>query len=375
MHLIQDRTVTFEKITIVLMLTLFFIFLRFSNAHAASFCFTNDSKGDTLKYTLNASEVTSSTTPGSVVGTLTYSGAYFSCPVFSQSGLNDWRLYITSNAPATGSKNTICTTNIKGIGIEYYDKFGRSFACNSNLLIAIFYKNDTKARNINPGQLMARLIRLSGELDSNGPQTLKLNAYLNHSVENSSLTNWGYISNAGSDIINTTNYVPLIYFPLSQNSQPLVRMDIKRKLPGTRQDMVSTSNLDMCLYDGNNSNSSSIKLVLSDEGNPSPNRTQGLFSIYRQGSDRNLIENRIDYSVSVLNPTNNSRQYLNNGESIIWNNTNNRSKLRQVVLPNIPGISFCVPAPLTFDTGNYNTSEKNAGHYLGVLTVVYTPNT
>lgn len=355
--------------------TFFFLLLPLSNTYAANFCAVIYGDSNTLKYTVNANEVSSSTAPGSVVGTLTYSDAYFDCPGFSQSGINVWRLSILPNAPVAENKNTVCTTNIKGIGIEYYNQIGTPIACNSIYQITAFTRTSTN-RKLNAGQLMARLIRLSGELDSNGTHSLILNASLNQSFDNSASTSWGSISNAGSDIINVSNYTPLIYFPSSQNNQPVVHLDIKRKLPGTKQNSVSsTSNLDMCLYDGNNSSSSSIKLIFRDEGNTPSDRGEGLFSIYRQGADRNLVENRIDYSVSVINPTNNSRQKLNNGEGIFWSNTNDRRILRQVALPNIPGISLCVPAPLTFDTGNFNISEKNAGQYLGILTVLYTPNT
>ncbi|WP_314725829.1 CfaE/CblD family pilus tip adhesin [Serratia liquefaciens] len=54
---------------------------------------------------------------------------------------------------------------------------------------------------------------------------------------------------------------------------------------------------------------------------------------------------------------------------------NARNIQRQVVLPGVPGISQCVPAPQTPTTPAFIIANKTAGHFTGRLRVIYTPTT
>ncbi len=166
-----------------------------------------------------------------------------------------------------------------------------------------------------------------------------------------------------------------IFFPSSPASSPVVNLNLNAAGSSAMSTVSGQNSIDMCLYDGSNSSSNRISLLLQDEGAPSPGRPGGQFSVYRDGADKTSPANRIDYAVSVLNPTTGAIQTVQNGNEIIWTNTNARNILRRVSLPGVPGTSLCVPAPLTLTTPPFRLSDKSSGHYSGKLRIVYTPTT
>lgn len=167
-----------------------------------------------------------------------------------------------------------------------------------------------------------------------------------------------------------------IYFPRFNTASPVVNLNLNNR-PGTGNNLTASgsSSLDMCLYDGSNSSSRQISLIFSDEGSPASNRTAGRFSVYRRGADKSQEANRLDYEVTVINPVTGASQQVSNGTEIVWQNTNQRNIQRQVVLPGVPGVSLCVPAPITLRTPSFSLSNKNAGFYTGQLKIIYTPTT
>ncbi|WP_417878289.1 CfaE/CblD family pilus tip adhesin [Vibrio sp.] len=167
-----------------------------------------------------------------------------------------------------------------------------------------------------------------------------------------------------------------IYFPRFNTASPVVNLNLNNR-PGTGNNLTASgsSSLDMCLYDGSNSTSRQISLIFSDEGSPASNRAAGQFSVYRRGADKSQEANRLDYEVTVINPVTGASQKVSNGTEIVWQNTNQRNIQRQVVLPGVPGVSLCVPAPITLRTPSFSLSNKNAGFYTGQLKIIYTPTT
>jgi hypothetical protein len=167
----------------------------------------------------------------------------------------------------------------------------------------------------------------------------------------------------------------LIYFPAFPNATPQVNLNLNNR-PGAQNTTASgTTSLDMCLYDGSNSSSNRISLLFQDEGASASGRPAGQFSVYRQGADKNQASNRLDYQVSVINPTTGAVQNVSNGSEIIWTNTNRRNIQRQVVLPGVQGVALCVPAPITLTTPTFRLADKTAGRYTGRLRIIYTPTT
>lgn len=167
-----------------------------------------------------------------------------------------------------------------------------------------------------------------------------------------------------------------IYFPAFPYSAPRVDLNLNNR-PGTSKNATAsgTASLDMCLYDGSNSSSNRVNMLFSDEGASATGRAAGLFSVYRTGADKTQAANRIDYQVSVINPTTGVAQEIKNATEISWSNTNQRNIQRQVVLPGVPGVSLCVPAPIQLITPAFNLADKAAGYYTGKLTIIYTPST
>lgn len=166
-----------------------------------------------------------------------------------------------------------------------------------------------------------------------------------------------------------------IYFPAFSTATPQVSLNLNNR-PGAKNITASgTTSLDMCLYDGSTPSSNRISLLFQDEGASASERPAGQFSVYRQGADKNQAANRLDYQVSVINPTTGAEQRVSNGSEIIWSNTDRRNIQRQVVLPGVPGVALCLPAPITLTTPAFRLADKTAGRYTGTLRIIYTPTT
>ena len=187
-----------------------------------------------------------------------------------------------------------------------------------------------------------------------------------------------YLNTWASNIVLTVTDLnnQQVYFPAFPYSTPRVDLNLNNR-PGTSKNTAAsgTASLDMCLYDGSNSSSNRVNMLFSDEGAGATGRAAGLFSVYRTGADKTQAANRIDYQVSVINPTTGAAQAISNGTEITWTNTNQRNIQRQVVLPGVPGVSLCVPAPIRLITPAFNLADKAAGRYTGKLTIIYTPST
>ncbi|MGL5385857.1 MAG: CfaE/CblD family pilus tip adhesin [Enterobacterales bacterium] len=177
--------------------------------------------------------------------------------------------------------------------------------------------------------------------------------------------------------LNVTDYGnQQVYLPAFPTSAPVINLNLKTR-PGTSssQSVSGSTSLDMCLYDGNNSASNRISLLLQDEGAAAEGRLAGQFSIYRRGGDKAKVRDRLDYQVSVINPTTGAMQNLANGTEVVWSDTNRRNIQRQVILPGISTPSLCVPAPLTLTTPTFALADKTSGDYTGTLRIIYTPTT
>ena len=174
----------------------------------------------------------------------------------------------------------------------------------------------------------------------------------------------------------TDNGNQQIYLPAFPTSAPVINLNLNtRPGAGSRKSVSGSTNLDMCLYDGNNSASNRISLLLQDEGGTATGRPDGQFSIYRKGGDQSKASDRLDYQISVINPTTGAVQDIFNGKEIIWSDTNRRNIQRPVVLPGGGAPALCVPAPLTLTTPAFSMADKTAGDYTGKLRIIYTPTT
>ncbi|EFN6914834.1 pilus assembly protein CblD [Escherichia coli O10] len=165
-----------------------------------------------------------------------------------------------------------------------------------------------------------------------------------------------------------------IFFPEFAHATPRVQLDLHPtgSVNGSNyaQDLTT---LDMCLYDGFNGNAISYEIQLKDEGRPAAGRRDGDFSIYRQGGTSTDASERIDYRVKMYNPETGGQIDVRNNENMVWNSINLK-RVRPVVLPGIRYAVMCVPTPLTLAVEKFSVMDKQAGYYMGKLSVVFTPS-
>ncbi|MBF7954465.1 CfaE/CblD family pilus tip adhesin [Rahnella victoriana] len=198
---------------------------------------------------------------------------------------------------------------------------------------------------------------------------MSLMQWISQSGPSNKLADW----NAHITLNVTDNNNQQIYLPEFGNAAPLVSLNM-RPLPGTGNNKVSvtgTANIDVCLYDGYNANSSTFMLTLDDDFTGQSNRSGINFSIVRQGGDANNERDRMDYTINMLNPDTNTLQTVSRARQMNLTKIQ-QARIRQVHLPGIPEPVICVPAPLELSTGYLAVSSKNAGYYRGTLKLNFT---
>lgn len=363
-------TVNFKSLCVKLKVFVFSAVIALSllnNAYAISGKDCQTSSGDdrySLSYNLHVyGKITKNTPPGTVFGQISAIGTAFTCPLRSWR----WDLQLAPRSISVDGRQDVCKTNINGIGIQYLNVDGNGIRCDHwNDILEV--PNNTKSGFLNNGKVLARLMRISGPLTAGAHQlnlTARLTAYYPGHTDS---VPWGVFLNRGSDVIQVSTGNPLIFFPEFPLASPNVDLGLKGGPSGS---MSGIRQVDMCLYDGNDSTSKLISLTLRDEGVSAAGRLPGMFSVYRQGSDKSKVADRLDYELSVLNPTTGATEAVTEGKEFYWGGTNNRGIQRRVALPGVPGLTYCVPAPLTLKTPAFKANGKNAGHYMGVLKVIY----
>ncbi|AYA08324.1 pilus assembly protein CblD [Rahnella aquatilis] len=171
----------------------------------------------------------------------------------------------------------------------------------------------------------------------------------------------------------TDNNNQQIYLPEFGEAAPRVDLNL-RPLPGTKGNqtqMNGSATIDMCLYDGYGSNSTSFTLKFDDQQQGTTERNNGYFSIYSDHGDTNLDSGRIDYYVRMQAP---DGKYVSviRGDDLVISDIQT-AHIRPVHLPGIPQAVLCVPAPLELSTKTMDINSKQAGHYTGHLIVNFTP--
>ncbi|MDR0242395.1 MAG: pilin protein [Burkholderia sp.] len=159
-----------------------------------------------------------------------------------------------------------------------------------------------------------------------------------------------------------------IYLPEFTSATPTVDLKL-RKLPnGSR--MAGTSNVDMCLYDGYNAQSTWFDVSASD-GLTVDRRDQGQYSVLLDSDKSGNYESRVDYTVSLTYAG--KRIALPNNETVRLQGVNN-SAGRSVALPGISVPVVCTPTPLTLETPEFQSVWKRPGKYSHKLTITFTPS-
>ncbi|WP_112289000.1 CfaE/CblD family pilus tip adhesin [Rahnella sp. AN3-3W3] len=170
----------------------------------------------------------------------------------------------------------------------------------------------------------------------------------------------------------TDNNNQQIYLPEFGEAAPRVDLNM-RPLPGTggnQTQMNGAATIDMCLYDGYGSNSTSFTLKFDDQQQGTIQSNNGYFSIYSDHGDVNLDSGRIDYYVKMQGPDGKYTSVIR-GEDLVIPDIQT-ARVRPVHLPGIPQAVLCVPAPLQLSTKTMDINSKQAGHYTGHLIVNFT---
>ncbi|HBU8668033.1 CfaE/CblD family pilus tip adhesin [Klebsiella oxytoca] len=167
-----------------------------------------------------------------------------------------------------------------------------------------------------------------------------------------------------------------IFFPEFNSANPLVQLDLHPVGSVTGNNLVEDiTTLDMCLYDGFNSNSDSMTLSFRDEGKGAPARQNGEFSIYNTSNASTSESERIDYRVEMFNPHTHSWMTMKNSETVkISAGVNGQDQIRPVRLPSITYPVLCAPTPLRLIVKKFKVAQKSAGYYKGKLTVEFSPS-
>ncbi|AEX53411.1 CfaE/CblD family pilus tip adhesin [Rahnella aquatilis] len=170
----------------------------------------------------------------------------------------------------------------------------------------------------------------------------------------------------------TDNNNQQIYLPEFGQAAPRVDLNL-RPLPGTggnQAQMTGRANIDMCLYDGYGSNSSSFTLKFEDQPQGSSSPSSGNFFIYTDHGDVNQSSGWIEYFVQMVLPDGNKMSIMRGHDIVIPDIQN--AHVRPVHLPGIPQAVLCVPMPIELDTKAIDINSKQAGHYTGHLIVTFT---
>ena len=159
-----------------------------------------------------------------------------------------------------------------------------------------------------------------------------------------------------------------VYLPGFTSAIPTVDLGL-RKLPnGSR--MSGMSNVDMCLYDGYNSQSTWFDVSASD-GLTVDRRDKGLYSVLLDKDKSGAFESRVDYTASLTYAG--KKIALPNNETVRLQGVNN-SGGRSVTLPGISVPVVCTPTPLTLETPEFQSVWKRPGKYSHKLTITFTPS-
>ncbi|MGG8470856.1 CfaE/CblD family pilus tip adhesin [Rahnella sp. PAMC25617] len=205
-------------------------------------------------------------------------------------------------------------------------------------------------------------------LPTGGIWTAQLKILL-HNSSGTEVYHWD--SNITVDVNDPNNQQ--IYLPEFGEAAPRVDLNM-RPLPGTggnQTQMNGAATIDMCLYDGYGSNSTSFTLKFDDQQQGTKERNNAYFSIYSDQGDVNQDSGRIDYYVRMQAPDGKYMSMIR-GEDVVIPDIQT-AHIRPVHLPGIPQAVLCVPAPLQLSTKTMDINSKQAGHYTGHLIVNFTP--
>ncbi|HEY2455541.1 MAG TPA: hypothetical protein VGI71_23575 [Scandinavium sp.] len=162
-----------------------------------------------------------SASPGDVIGTVTLDTSSFTCMA---SKTNDWVLQVIPRTSATSFAANVCTTNIAGIGVRYYDQYNGTMGCASWGSIATI-TGSNKTGSIPANQKLLEFVRTNDPLPAPGLYNLQTTVSLNaFNPALNSPADWGPLSISGDNTVVVSgcqmqNIVSNVDFgPVNRNS-------------------------------------------------------------------------------------------------------------------------------------------------------------
>lgn len=163
-----------------------------------------------------------------------------------------------------------------------------------------------------------------------------------------------------------------IYFPNYSTASPNINLSLKRMPSSDIKPIIAGNvNIDACLYDGYNAQSSKYDITMSD-----PNSKDSNFYITNKNINPNPnFSNTIPYQVWVSTPAAPSiasQQVLSNK---LFSFTGvNQLTPKLVTLPNVPNPVYCTPWLINLKTANITQGNQAPGNYKGTLHLKFTPS-
>lgn len=129
--------------------------------------------------------------------------------------------------------------------------------------------------------------------------------------------------------------------------------------------------IDMCLYDGANSQTKSFEITMVD-GTSIAGRDKRNFSVVRAGTSGTDPKDRIDYRVSYVANAGGAVEVINGDKRVESNGAS--ATVRTVHLHNVNTPVYCRELPISLETLPFSALEKNAGVYEGKLKFIFSPS-
>lgn len=162
-----------------------------------------------------------------------------------------------------------------------------------------------------------------------------------------------------------------VLFP-GAGDAPRIDLNLQRD-NGPKASTRGTASIDMCLYDGFNSNSTSYDVTITDALMQSPpGRRAGMYSVVREGASQASDGNRVDYQLYL--DYRGQPEPLDNGKPRRFQGLALNDGLRRLRVPDVGPSVYCVPARLTLKTPPFDTMGKASGPYTGKLRVTFSPS-
>ncbi|UAL58105.1 CfaE/CblD family pilus tip adhesin [Edwardsiella tarda] len=126
--------------------------------------------------------------------------------------------------------------------------------------------------------------------------------------------------------------------------------------------------IDTCLYDGYNSNSKTFQITFNSDD---IDNTSQEFILRRATTPG---ESFLPYQIFVSSPgSSEALQMVKPGEQLIYSGMSSIA-IRQVMMPGLPEPVACAPWSIKIKLKPFDLSKQQAGHYVGVLKVTFTPS-